>query len=598
MQTESYTNMLSNELIRLIFEYSNLDDCVSLSQICSSYYAVWADLDTSLIRERVLERAPWFVALDEECGFDSWRKCALLVVGRSRKALELDDDGIVHKHLYAIRNLSLPVTLCCNKVEFVDSVDFSKDNRVRESMEPLFEELIPLPIDVYDGGAVQGTNLLLLGKELDLISMEVSKSDFQGTGSFRVRRSSPINVAIAPSGLRVVNERSEDKIRVMSENDSLLHVRFDCPLGVKDAIIHKASHLKKESGAYVVSSETSNSWLLTKSDGSYNDLWPLVSLLPNAGGALLVDCDGHYDGTKQQYLAYIEPLPSLPQVLLCELPPDRPATGHQRRHIHLSYPFFTVFNGYLYLYFEGRFLRLWVDLGLRSKLEAVDGLDNEPLRGQALTVWDRSFPALGTFAQGEDEVGGARILKQGRFVTVRDARGLVVGDLKTGTTHFNPKRVLSIPFAASNDGSSVGFYTVDNWVSKKVIKKMGTCGSDEESISEWWDEAVIPQVVRGGDPVFTRVVHPENVTDEPHSFADDDRYDYDWAADCDSDNGNEMSHLKMYCQRPPLVVDDTTIVDDLLYKHYEDYELPLDRYWVPRINETYDDNEMRWWLPR
>lgn len=582
--TESYTNMLSNELIRLIFEYSNLENCVSLSQVCSSYYAVWADLDTSLIRERVLERAPWFVALDKECGFDSWRKCALLVVGRSRKALELEDGSIAHKHLYAIRNLALPVTLCCNKVEFVDSVDFSKDNRVRESMKPLFDELIPLPIDVYDGGAIQGTNMLLPGKELDLITMEVSKSDFRGTGTYRVRHSSPINVATAPSGLRVVNQRSEDRVRVMDENDSLLHVRFDCPLGEMDTILHKASHPKEESGAYVISSETPNSWLLVKSDGSYNDLWPLVSLLPNAGGALLVTYSaGNFDGAKQQYLAYIEPLPSLPQVLLCELPPGTPGTGYQRRYTRLSFPFFTVFNGYLYLYFEGRFLRLWVDLGLRSKLDPDYGSDYETLRGQVLTVWDRNFPALGTFAEGEEEFGGARILRNGRFVTVRDARGLVVGDLKTGTTYFNPKRVLSIPFA-SNDGSSVGFYTVDNWVSKKVTKMMEYDRSNGENISEWWDEAVIPQIVRGGDPVFTRVVHPENVTDEPHSFADDVRYEYDWAAYPDSDNG--LPPLKMYCQRPPLVVDDTTIVDDFLYKHCEDHELPLDHYWVRTTSTT------------
>lgn len=580
--------MLSNELIRLIFEYCNLEGCVALSQVCSSYWSVWTELDESLIRERVVERAPWFIALDTECGLDSWRKCALLLTRRSYRALEEDGTGgNANKHLYVLRNLSVPVSLCCNKVEFVDSVDFSKDKEVRETIEPIFDELYLLPIDVYEGGAIQGTKLLLPGEELDFKTMEVSKSDFPGTHrlQYTYRRT---DMAMSPSGLRVVNDHEGYKIRVVDENDSLLHVRYWSQIGGADAIVHKTSHPRDQSGACIVSAKDGNAWPLPDNNAVNNPLGTLVSLVPGPGGALVVsNTEG---GKTAQYLAYIEPLPSLPGVVLCELPMGM---GFKRMHNHLSFPFFTFYNGYLYLYFEGRFLRLWVDLGLRSRQYPTGGLMShvysKGFRGQVLTVWDRRFPAIGTFNEGEAEFQGARIQRKGQFVTVGDAKGLVVGDLKTGTTYFNPKQVLSIPFAAG-DGSSVGFFSVDNWVSKKVIKKISNGSSDGDNIIRWWDEACIPQTVRGGDPVFTRVIHSEDVSDEPHKFEDSSRGTHDAVRIPDAYDERQKVYRRIYKGRPPFSLDETTLVATFQFEHFEDHELPKEMYQVEGSGSRGEDS--------
>ncbi|KAG5366687.1 hypothetical protein CJU89_1125 [Yarrowia sp. B02] len=565
--------MLSNELIRLIFEYCSLDDSVSLSQVCSSYYDVWSSLDASLVRERVVDRAPWF-SLDEEAGLDSWRKCALLVARRTAKALE-DDGGIgnINKHLYTLRNLSVPVSLCSNKVEFVDAVDFSRDDSARAAMDPLFDELYLLPIDVYEGGAIQGSKLLLPYEELDFKTMAVSRSEFPGTHRLRYVYGRT-TVATAPSGLKVVNCHPENKIRIVDENHSLLHVRFWTSIGELDTVVHKLSHPRDESGAYLVSSEGPNVWKTPEGSARNNPLVHLVSLVPGAGGAILVT---HTTGkVPSQYLAYIEPLPSLPRVLLCDLPLGM---GFRRTHHDLSSGFFTCYNGYLHVYFEGRFLRLWIDLGRRSRLDTDLQTGGEGLRGQALTVWDRTFPAIGSFSN-DSELQGPRIQRNGRFVTVGDAKGLVVGDLETGTTYFNPKQVLSIPFASENR-SKVIFYSVDNWVSKKIVKKISDGSSDEEDISRWWHDACIPQNVLDGEPVFTRVIHSENVTDEPHDFQDGSR-DSLKESFYDDDDTEERPPLYtgMYTRRPPLVLTRATMIPTVEFCDYEDHELPLEEYQV------------------
>lgn len=128
-----------------------------------------------------------------------------------------------------------------------------------------------------------------------------------------------------------------------------------------------------------------------------------------------------------------------------------------------------------------------------------------------------------------------------------------------------------------------------------------------ENFSEWWNETVIPQIGRGGDPVSTRVI--EDVADKPHSFADEDRDGYGGESECgggdhtaelraddDSDNDSDVSYPEMYCQRPALILDETTIVDESCYEHFEDHELPVYNFWVPNRKAPDDyDGEVKWW---
>ncbi|KAG5356501.1 hypothetical protein CJU90_1839 [Yarrowia sp. C11] len=577
--------MLSNELVRLLFEYSNLESCVALSQVCAHFFDVWNDLDESLVRERVVERAPWFVELDEEC--NSWRLAALVLTKRTKKALSKQN-----KHLYVLRDLSVAVSLCCNQVEVVEAVDFARDAETRQNMDPLFDEAVLVPSSIYEGdvspdrnegpersiyllhrtlydrAAVEGATLLIRGQEVDLKTMEVSESMFPHWYKIPFRTWHKMTgkpaVAESPSGLRVVNVHGEN-IEVVDENDSLLLVRYWTQNGraAADTLIHKASHCRDATGAYLVSSQNGVSWPfpLRATHGECNGT--PVCLLPGAGGALAMS-DANLVRSKKnlEYLFYVEPVAGLDQVVICELPlvPAPPFPNH------IFLPFFTCYKGYLYLHLDGRMLRLWVDLGLRAK---VSESQSPFFSSQALTVWDRRFPAIGVGAAIPEEKDrmwyrGPYLFRKGRYVTEAESYGLVVGDLETGTTYYNEKEVLSVPFRAE-DGS-VGFYSVDNWVTKKLISKMETSTGN---ISSWWNQAIIPQTVLNGNPVFTRVVREEKVADEPQEFEDEEREEDEALIVPDVFDRREMVYAWIYRKRPPLLRDMTTLVSIGEFKHVE-----------------------------
>ncbi|KAG5365224.1 hypothetical protein CJU90_4287 [Yarrowia sp. C11] len=72
------------EIFGRIFGYCSLESAVALSQTCQTARATWSGLDTSLVRQKVLQRAPWFTLNESGTGLTSWTKCALAAVARSR----------------------------------------------------------------------------------------------------------------------------------------------------------------------------------------------------------------------------------------------------------------------------------------------------------------------------------------------------------------------------------------------------------------------------------------------------------------------------------------------------------------------------------
>lgn len=92
-------------------------------------------------------------------------------------------------------------------------------------------------------------------------------------------------------------------------------------------------------------------------------------------------------------LTYVEPTPDLRLVMLYYLPTlacdyDNGST-------------FLFYNGYLYFYFVGLFVQLWVDMGFKRLLDLregrqVLGLDETDQRydTQALTACNTSFPVI------------------------------------------------------------------------------------------------------------------------------------------------------------------------------------------------------------
>ncbi|KAG5357854.1 hypothetical protein CJU89_4338 [Yarrowia sp. B02] len=341
-----------------IYQLSNLETCIAFSQVCRDHYQLWKSSDTGLVREKVQDRAPWF-SLDSSLGLDSWGKCALVAVARTRRAL--DDKN---KNLYVLKNLSVAVTLSCNKMETVKPVNVSNPE-LRKAMKPLFEHgYVDVNINICDEGPFQGSKLVFL---------------------------------------------------------------CDVPLGL--GVVH-----------------------------------------------------GYGDS---------------------------------------GFAFSTCYNGYLYVFFEGRFLRLWVDLRRREKfnVEHARGkqLNEEAILGHALTVWDRNFPAIGPFGETGCEIP-TWLQTNGRFVTVGSSQGSVVGDILTGTTYFNDTGGLSIPF---EDGAKAGFYTADMKKVQRAAELMFDFSDTTEAkdISYCWEDASGDE--DGDEDEIDNTF--ENMFDTPHKFKDESR---------------------------------------------------------------------------
>ena len=253
------------------------------------------------------------------------------------------------------------------------------------------------------------------------------------------------NKAVSPSGLVVCHESEESFVRIMNENDHLLHVRFRTSQGaVADTLIYKDPNY---TGEYVLTSEISPMFLAPDVDEGMDVGDPsqvdgsLVSLLPGTGGALVItSCT---EQPHRQLLAYVEPNSSLHTVLICTVPPSR---RYAEGYSEYDTRFYTTYDGYLFLYYDTYLIRLWVDLGYRSKLaistSKIDELLFRHVSERCLTVWDRRFPTIGGFDLIVTTERGIRI-SQGngngmdRYVRTAATCGLGFGDLKTGKTYIS-----------------------------------------------------------------------------------------------------------------------------------------------------------------
>lgn len=553
---------------------------MELSEASKCHKELWRSLDATLVREKVLERAPWF-SLDESIGLDTWHKCALVTINRTEQA------GIEsNQMLYVIKNLKVAVTLCCNKVEMVEPVDVSKNQTLRESMVPMFDGYSDPHMEVLDDGTSKGTKLLAFKSELDFKTLKVKPNKVVPDPHFQ--SSDFTDEAVAPSGLKVRNESKGAWIRVMDENEQLIHVRMrGLELSATDVLVHKATHEKDADGAFIVTNFAHPYYpgQHGMSDDTYAKV-SLVSLLSSSGGALVVTSPDK--DPRNQYLAYVEPLPGLPCVLLCSVPSGK---GFKNDYDDVACRFSVCYDGYLYVYFEGRFLRLWVDLGRRASFDRKDLRENpllhEELRGQALVVWERDFPAIGTLDNHVDMASIPTWISSsadGRFVTVGAAQGQLVGDLLTGTTYCSGVDGLSIPFFDEKNNKP-GFYTADLGLVKRVVhewsKNIGT--KTEVDVSSCWE---ISATIGGDDGASDPII----VEDTPHKFRDveriaayeacgPDEFEDEWDSDEDDDEEDDdeeddEEHSGTYQNRPALALNNSTLIRFARYNEIEDHSLP------------------------
>lgn len=465
--------MLNADILLQVFEECDLETCVALSRTCSLNYGLFMRLDKNgTLQSKVQKRVPWFELGDS--GTQTWSQCALLLVERSRRSLDP-----ANENLYLIKDLKVAVSLGRNDVQMMDYTDLQQDDELRVRLQPLFEgELVP---NVMRDNVMIGTNLAVPGAQIDLRTMVTSAYE----GNVLVGLEEYPNLDTSPSGLVVRHESLHGHIRVMGENDKLLHVRFSRGEMWADALIFKERPYcdRGPDGAYTVKS-TIFPQFLAPFASRYDELEPdlidgsLVSLLPGAQGALVITCPSGQG--YRQMVGYVEPVYRLPTVLICTVPTTSTYVQAYTDNItESSSRFWVTYGGYLFVFFAGQFFRLWVDLGYRSEMSRTSKIDDmwsECVINRCLTVWNRNFPTIGSLDRvdiGEPGIQIARGCGEGldRYVTCACSCGFGFADLATGKTFLCKmgSPAVLLPYV---DNGRLGFAGLGRHVSTALVEAM------------------------------------------------------------------------------------------------------------------------------
>lgn len=426
------TTMLNADILILVFESCDLESGLALSQVCRLNHVLYQHLG-HMIRKKVQKRVPWMTPSSVRA--KTWRGCAAIIVARSRKGLDPNN-----KHLYLLKDLSVAVSLGTNDTQILPCVDLQTDENTRTKMKPIFTGENYTKVTPRD--MQKGHNLYYPGISLNLTNMITSKSSYNASQYREYHRLT--NEAVSPSGLVVRHKNRNFALRVMAENENLLHVRFRFEGQDGDVLIykHEPRDTDAKDGAILITAQTTPTFYGPTDRFDVGLQGSVVSLLPGHGGALVVTAPSSREHLKM--LVYVEPDASMRSVLICSLPAS---TTYRDGYSDFDTRFFTTFDGYLFLYFEGRLVRLWVDLGYRSSASAlrpVDVMLREKASSRCLTVWDRKFPLIGGFGSAEPGFClRGHLISRGctktlaRYVTVGSACGTAFGDLSSGKTYYS-----------------------------------------------------------------------------------------------------------------------------------------------------------------
>lgn len=266
--------MLNADLLVRIFNLCDLETCVALSQACSFNYTLFNKLD-DLVSRKVLKRVPWFTLNDSDA--TTWQKCALLLVSRTKRGLDSSQ-----KHLYLLKNLNVAVSRRRNDTLVEPSVDLQNEE-VRKNLTPLFDTQLGQKY------VVQGSKLLTPGVALDLKTMVTETTDYDGVDTFDYTTCP--NKATLSSGLVIRNAETDGYLRIMDENDDLVHVRFLSKEGMSDMLVDKKmlQHYLDCNGEVELKSIMDDTFEAPGINELDASVGTLVNLLPGSGGALVVE---------------------------------------------------------------------------------------------------------------------------------------------------------------------------------------------------------------------------------------------------------------------------------------------------------------------
>ncbi|KAG5358604.1 hypothetical protein CJU89_5227 [Yarrowia sp. B02] len=547
--------MLTLDIMLLVFEECDLETSIALGHTCSTNYRLLKRLDESgILREKVLQRVPWLRL--EECGAESWIQGALVVISRSRRGRDP-----ANENLYLLKDLNVAVLLGRNKAEILDPINLQTHDEFRRNLQPLFEQET---MAGFDDEVMLGTRLALPEREVDLRTLITAESPYDGEQIIDYEEVYS-HVATSPSGKTVMHSDPDGFVKVMDENDKLIHVRFSAANGIADTLIHKEQPFTKyegKEGYYLAThdilplfpepkGEFAGRPYLEDIEGS------LVNLLPGSGGALVVTSS--VAQPYRQMVSYVEPIPELPMVLICTVPPS---CTYSETYCDYDNIFYTTYNGYLYLYFCSSFYRLWVDLGLRSELSSTSQIDNllSGVQNRCLTVWDSNFPIIGKLQEGLHPRGNriARGCGEGldRYVTCATAAGGAFGDLATGKTFFcGADCTVYVPYV---DKGTLGFAVLGKHATAALVIAVehSEPGTD---LNELYRQLCVQAVERGEpyrEKTYLHLLDPSGVESvETRSWKTEHQEPFD---DADCVTGEPRMH-PIRENHPPVVLNPSTV---------------------------------------
>lgn len=495
-------NKLDDKVQAKLFAHCDVETLVVLRKSCKAFYSTINSLDDTLIKQKVLERAPWFSLNEADTGLDTWHKCALLLSKRSAQCKRHDKRWKLFNDLH-VAMVSKPSVVSVNATDITNYDKEGKD--LLNAASPIFEEaayLLP-----SGNGVVDGVKIKTTGIELDLKTLEAATSTYKpaSTTSYGPGSSRRSKAVCSPSGLILKSQDGSQRITCIAENDNLLHIRMQMEFeddtdkqweeSDMEFLIHKPTCLRDKSGNLMIREHRAVEILPQGDNGK-----TFIKLLPGSAGALMTKfVDTSYAYT---YLAYVEPTKELRHVIICLLPRVRLSLDYEYFDTQLDNHVF--YNGYLYIYFEGRFLQLWVDLGVHRLLEwdarhMLYGHSRLPQKfdTQSLTACRVKFPSMGTIMtikpvhERHAIVRGKKEHGMDRYVTIDKRCGQAVVDLLTGKMHlceYDHDKDLTIPLISNN---KIIFASISEMVFGRVekrliqLQKKGESGNIAKSYTQW-----------------------------------------------------------------------------------------------------------------
>ncbi|KAG5360902.1 hypothetical protein CJU89_3997 [Yarrowia sp. B02] len=157
------------EICRLIVLHASLDSMVALSQTSRNMSAILSSDDTSIVRQKVLERVPW-MELAPEVGLRSWMDCARLIVARRRSFKEEPEKWWSYNDKNPSLNYTMDELKAHTDITYVEQENI--DGRaLPESFKPLFgSALSPFKGKLFSSPG---------GKALDMTTMKLVKPEIK-----------------------------------------------------------------------------------------------------------------------------------------------------------------------------------------------------------------------------------------------------------------------------------------------------------------------------------------------------------------------------------------------------------------------------------